>query len=517
MLTQQLNRPDAAKPRVEVLSIYALRESDMDQAHAQCRSSNCYWVDLFDFSQQRMMRAVVDVVQASVISWRGQVGTMPEISKRLERLAVEIARTAPEVSEALGGVAPQSSDAIMASTKTALNGTRCERSQHLCVAPTFVQGNIAIWAIVDLSALRLVGVQWTNHGHDGPLPASVPTEQSLADAVIMQRYCERNTTLERAGWRLDYMLTASDGLQISAVQFQGQKMLRSAKLVDWHVNYSKRDGFGYADAVGCPNFSSAAVIPFAPPTVQDIRAQDQVIGFRLQQEFRSLGWPGPCNYSYRQSYEFYADGRFRPSATSIGAGCGDDATYRPILRLEPEGSDWRLQALQAEAAADAGQSATQFADVTSERWFAPDQSVAASGARFRLQRANGGFDLVPGRGQFADSRGDFEYVYVTAPAKAGQDEGASELPTLGSCCNEDHRQGPETFINEPPEPLDQGLVLWYVPQLKNDLRAGQQYCWAKPTLRDGALSQDVFPCEAGPMFVPIAANAANAASVEQRP
>ena len=506
---------DGIRARLEVLSVDRLRESDLSDPsspHQVCKSSECFRVDLFDFASSRMLSAVVDIQSNKVLSWRALVGQQPEIPDRLAKLALEIARSSPEVLEALGGSAPETVEVLMANTKTSLNGTRCERSQHLCVAPTFVQGNVAIWAIVDLTDLKLVGVQWTEHGQDGPLSTStqsVPSEQSLSDAVIMETYCERNTALVKLGWRLDYMLTASDGLQISGVHFDERPVLTSVKLVDWHVSYSEREGFGYADAIGCPSFSSAAVIPFQAPQVIDIKEAGMVVGFRLQQEFRSLGWPGPCNYSYRQSYDFYADGRFRPTAASIGAGCGNDGTYRPLLRIEPAGPGWALQEYSpVQTLADA----VGFNDVTHERWFDANGAVDDSGARFTLRqnqagKALQGFTLVPGRGQFADSRGDFEYVYATAKAAAG--EGADELPTLGSCCNTDHKQGPEQFINEPAQPLDQGLVIWYVPQMKNELNPGREYCWANPVLENGVVNPKLYPCEAGPMFVPIMGEAAS--------
>jgi len=500
---------DGVRARVEVLSVDRLRESDLadpSSPHQSCKNTECQRVDLYDFSSSRMLSAVVNLQTEKVLSWRALVGQQPEIPERLTRLALEIARSSPEVKEALGGSAPESFEVLMANTKTSLNETHCERSQHLCVAPTFVQGNIAIWAIVDLTDLKLVGVQWTEHGQAGPLSdaiVAVPSEQSLSDAVIMEKYCERNTTLTKLGWRLDYMLTASDGLQISGVRFNERSVLTSVKLVDWHVSYSEREGFGYADAVGCPSFSSAAVIPFQAPQVTEIKEAGLVVGFRLQQEFRSLGWPGPCNYSYQQSYDFYQDGRFRPSAASIGAGCGNDGTYRPLLRIEPAGAGWAMQEYSPikTSASDIG-----FNDVTHERWFDANGAVDAAGARFTLaQRQAGqvlqGFKIVPGRGQFKDSRGDFEYVYATAKAAAG--EGSDELPTLGSCCNTDYRQGPEQFIDQPAQALDQGLVIWYVPQMKNELNPGREYCWANPVLENGVVNPKRYPCEAGPMFVPV--------------
>jgi hypothetical protein len=114
--------------------------------------------------------------------------------------------------------------------------------------------------------------------------------------------------------------------------------------------------------------------------------------------------------------------------------------------------------------------------------------------------------VVPGRGQFANSRGDFEFVYVTAnhaSAADKRDEGASDLITLGPCCNVDYRQGPELFLND--EKLQGELVFWYVPQLKNQTDPGQEYCWATSDIENGVLKARAYPCEAGPLFRVIAA------------
>jgi hypothetical protein len=491
---------DGKKLRAEVMAITPLRVSDLTDDVAACKTNRCFRVEVFDFARNTTLIGTVDLTLQKMLSWRADPGHQPEIPERLKTLAIQLAIQSAEVKEALGGVAPHFSDAQMAGTKSALNGTRCERSQHLCVAPTFVQGNIAIWAIVDLTDFQLVGVQWTDVGDRIDAKISLPTEQSLSDAAIMARYCEKNTALERMGWKLDYMLTASDGLRISNVSFHGKPLLDSAKLVDWHVSYSEREGFGYSDAVGCPSFSSAAVLPFRAPSVSEIKTDtvknSSVAGFKLEQEFRSLGWPGACNYSYRQSFEFYADGSFRPTAASIGAGCGNDGTYRPVLRIEPYGTDWRFAAHNLD----------RFERIPQERYFAANGAVDASGARFRLRNPNFNFQIEPGRGQFALGRGDYEWAFVTAK-RAGRDEGSSDLLTLGPCCNTDFHQGPEAFIDATPENLDLGLVFWYVPQLKNDTREGAEYCWARNQIVHGVVQAQAFPCVAGPMFRSIAVSA----------
>ena len=122
----------------------------------------------------------------------------------------------------------------------------------------------------------MVGVRWTNVGTTGPA-APMLTERRLQDDKVTACFCEKETALEKDGWKMNYMLTSSDGLRIAQVSFNGKPILQSAKLVDWHVSYSGTDGFGYSDAVGCPYFSQAAVIAFEPPKIMEIKDEAQVI------------------------------------------------------------------------------------------------------------------------------------------------------------------------------------------------------------------------------------------------
>src|SRR5690606_10630446 len=66
------------------------------------------------------------------------------------------------------------------------------------------------------------------------------------------------------------------------------------------------------------------------------------VGFSIEQFYRSDAWPSPCNYQYFQRYEFYDDGRFRTAAASIGRGCGNDGTYRPVFRIAFAGDKHQL-------------------------------------------------------------------------------------------------------------------------------------------------------------------------------
>ncbi len=482
--------PDGAPLRNEIFNIYPARASDVTEATLRCSVAPCYRVELYNYALNLTTVAIVDVTGQQTLAVNTFPDTQPDIPPHLQKLALEIAANAPEVIEALG-FQPSADLAIMESTKTALNNTRCQRSQHLCVAPTFVVGERALWAIVDLTDAVLVGVRWTDLGDVSGGPV---TERSLQNDVVTTMYCERTTPFARDGWALNYILTSSDGLRISEVRFNNRPVLESAKLVDWHVSYSVPEGFGYSDAVGCPMFSQAAVVAFQGPTVEDLRADDRVVGFSLTQRFWSDLWPLPCNYYYLQRFEFYRDGRFRVVAGNQGRGCGVPGTYRPVLRIALAGpytaASWNGSAWET---------------WERERWQLQSEGrLTSEGYQYRLLRDDGsGFYLEPGRGQFGDGgRGDNAYVYITR-RQADRDEGDSDMITIGPCCNTNHEQGPEKFIT-PPEPITNSeLVLWYTPQIEIDDTPGREYCWADSILLNGVYVSRPYPCYAGPMFVPV--------------
>ncbi len=475
--------------RNEIFGVYPMRASDITDQTPACAADTCYRVEMYNYALNFYLAAAVDMETQSVVNVNGYQNSQPDIPTSLTQIALEIATHAPEVIEALG-YTPTADDAVMANTKTALNDSLCERSRHLCVAPTFVDGERALWAIVDLTDGTLVGVRWTEVGDSNPV-----TEKQLQNDYIMTTYCQRFTAYQQDGWLMSYMLTSSDGLLVADISYQGKPVIDSIKLVDWHVSYSSADGFGYSDAVGCPVFSQAAVIAVGPPTIEDITVDNEVVGFALQQEFWSELWPQPCNYYYRQRYEFYQDGRFRPVVMNIGRGCGNDGTYRPVTRIALAGTDNTFSQWDG----------SSWQDWTTEAWrLAADVAPNTEGESFRVTSPSGGYYIEPSTGQFGDGeRGDNAYLYVTLH-HSDRDEGDSDMPTIGPCCNADYQQGPEKFIDPTPEPIaNSSLVLWYVAQVHNDDTPGSQYCWAESVLEDGVYVQRQYPCPSGPMFVPI--------------
>ncbi len=495
--TQFLKDPATGLPfRNEIFGIYPARESDMAGIKSSYTLSNCYRVEMYNYALNNTSVALVDITAQKVLNRFYLSQSQPDIPESLISLATKIAVESPEVQTALG-FKPGEKEALMASTKTSLNKTRCERSRHLCVAPTFVKGDKALWAIVDLTDHRLVGIRWTNVGNAGPA-APMITEKKLQDDKITSCYCEQDQKLIKNGWQMKYMLTSSDGLRISDVLFNNKPILRSAKLVDWHVSYSGTDGFGYSDAVGCPYFSQAAVVAWEIPKVMDLfdEAKNK-IGFVLEQTYRSEGWPTPCNYNYKQRYEFYNDGRFRVSCASLGRGCGNTGTYRPVFRIAFAGEQNNFFEYGSNS----------WNQWQTEQWQQQKETTSYSreGYQYKLATNNGGFYMEPGKGQFKDGgRGDFSYVYVSkfSPAK---DEGESDLVTIGPCCNTDYRQGPEKFIEPGAENIENSsMVIWYVAQMRNDDRKGNEYCWAESVLNtNGVYETRVYPCFCGPMFIPV--------------
>lgn len=480
--------------RNEIFNIYKARPQEVPKGH---NAADMYRVEMYNYALNLTTVALSDIAKKMVTNVSTYPQTQPDLNAYLTDLATQIAINAPEVMQALG-YKPTEKEALMASTKTALNRTKCERSMHLCVAPTFIKGEKALWAIVDLTDNRLVGVRWTHVGATGQ--AERISERKLQFEKIMECNCKQQKAINRDGWKMNYVLTSSDGLRISEVYFNNKLVINNAKLVDWHVSYSGTDGFGYSDAVGCPEFSQAAVVAAKEPTVSQLIQNNKTVGFVLEQVFQSEQWPRPCNYNYVQRYEFYADGRFRVGVASLGRGCGNDGTYRPVTRIAFAGqqnnfSEWTTAGWQA---------------WDKEQWRLQNAQTAYTpeGYQYRIADASsGGFYLVPGNGQFNDGgRGDNAYVYVTKmnPTK---DEGETDLVTIGPCCNSDYRQGPEKFIEPSPEAIQNTqLVVWYVAQLKNDDTKGREYCWAESYLENGIYKTKTYPCMSGPMFIPMSLN-----------
>jgi len=490
--------------------------SSMDaKTQKVCQKSNCYQAEKYNFVTNVTTRAIVDVKNMKVLTIEQYPNMQPDISLRLTRIAQDIALYAPEVKKELG-FTPRKKDITMANVRGSMKESPCENTTHLCVAPTFTdhKKEQALWAVVDLTELRFAAAKWAGLGKT-TTPACI-SERSLQNRHIMKNYCQKDTVLEKDDWKITYRLTGSDGLEIRDVTFRGKKVLKSAKIVDWHVSYKQKGAqnldtttqtyiegreveyirgendtfmFGYNDAMGCPMFSTSVVLPFNGPQVKELYTSN---GFMLTQDFRNPKWPMACNYRYENRFEFYDDGSFRVIGVNKGRGCGDNALYRPVMRIDMD------------------------IDKKERFWNMKDGSWQAKIEEFKekvpnikpyaykissSQSENKGYYIESNYGQFHDnSRGDNARIFVTKFAK---NEGDQDFLTLGSCC-EVEEEGVERYIDENVSIEAEDLVVWYVPHIYNDTKEGHEYCWADTFIGDdGNARIKVWPCTVGPRFIPI--------------
>ena len=487
-----------------------------------CKRDSCYQALKYNFVRNLTTRAVVDVDSKKVLEIRRFADMQPDISLRLKRIAQAIALHAPEIKKELKG-SPKYRDMSMANVRGSLNNSPCENSKHLCVAPTFSyhDRDEALWAIVDLTDLKLVAGKWAGLGKTST-PSCI-SERSLQNRHIMENFCQKDTTHSEDGWEFRYRITGSDGLEVIDASFGGQPVLKSAKIVDWHVayrgkgsvdssgdsyvagrllEYVKEDSddflFGYNDAMGCPMFSTSVVLPFNAPRVKPILKDGKKVGFYLLQDYRNPKWPMACNYRYENRFEFYKDGSFRVVGVNKGRGCGENAIYRPVMRIDMDlgeredffkySGDWDKWLVEQ---SDFQRDAKLYKD---DRFL------------YKISNSKRGYYIEPNRGQFGDkSRGDNATLFVT---KFKKGEGDSDLLTLGSCCKLDE-DGVERYIESKEDIEGEDIVIWYVPRIKNDAREGHEYCWADTVLEDGSLKVKVWPCSVGAMFVPISKGASS--------
>ena len=505
--------------------------SSMDKkTKAICKKSKCYQAEKYNFVTNTTTRAIVNVDTSKVLSVERYAGMQADISLRLTHIAQAIALHAPEVKKELG-FTPSQKDITMANVRGSMKESPCENTTHLCVAPTFTdhQKEQALWAVVDLTELKLAAAKWAGLGKT-TTPACI-SERTLQNRYIMENFCQKDSYLQKNGWKIIYRLTGSDGLEIRDVSFHGNKVLTSAKIVDWHVSYQQKGAelldtttetyiegrrvefvrgeegeylFGYNDAMGCPLFSTSVVLAFNGPQVRALKNND---GFMLTQDFRNPKWPMACNYRYENRFEFYDDGSFRVVGVNKGRGCGDHAIYRPVMRID-----------MAVAPKENFYSKTVGADSISAQWKLWEKEGMEHGAGSKEQGvgskeqflykiisssdAHKGYYIEPNHGQFGDnSRGDHATLFAT---RFKAEEGDKDLLTLGSCCDL-KSDGVETYLND-ESIKEENIVLWYVPRIHNDAQKGHEYCWADTMIgEDGNLQVKVWPCTVGPKFVPIKA------------
>lgn len=438
-----------------------------------CGGSECRQVTIYNFDDNTAVIALIDVASAKVVEVQYQPGMLPAANNRLTEVAARVIHDSEQVAAELGFHPPIDSVELMPSS---LAGTPCG-SIHPCLGAVFPAGERFLWAHVDLTTEKLAGIAWS--------PALAEEGEA---AVYVPQACPQPGSIIRDGWQFDYSVSGSDGLQVRNVRYKLTPVMASAKLAEWHVDYGNT---GFNDATGCGSGQSY-IAPYGGTQVLELLdAGGQSIGFEIVQDFRMASWGQFCNYRYGQRYQFFADGRFRVVAGAYGRGCGTNAEYRPVVRIDldiggPESdrfAAWDETAwIRASKEISLTQQAAAFTQ-ENQAWLVED-----AGRSF-------GYYIEPGAGQFSDGgRGDNAFVYV---AKHSSSEGDADMLSLGTCCNNDYQQGPEKFVNG--ESINgENLVLWYVPQFLTDAAAGSEYCWTVT----GGSEPETYPCFGGPLFHP---------------
>ena len=458
--------------RTEVFGVLDLR-GEFTPNSVECATTTCYQVEIYDFDNNAAIAVIVNPTSGRVLDVLHRPGIQPGINKRLADLALHIAIHDPQVIDILGY---KPLKANLSPVPAGMAGSVCDEG-HLCAAPTFRVGDQLLWVMVDLTDENVAGLAWTELGEE--------VEQTAAPFVPTN--CRPPGSVNRAGWSLEHSLTGGDGLRVHQVSFNGVSVANSIKVMEWHASYG---GHGYVDSVGCGGGGGFQIFPYGDTQVLDLLdAEDSVIGFEVVQDFRMSSWGGFCNYRYDQRVQFYNDGRFRVVTGAFGKGCGNNATYRPVVRID-------LDVVETGEQSFATWNGTTWQTQPSEFWQLQAAPYTPLQAKWRISHASGtGYYMEPGQGQFGDDgRGDNAYVYVTQHKPA---EGDTDLGVMSSCCHNDHRQGPEAFIDG-ESIVNQNIVVWYVPQLVTDISPNRLYCWTVT----GEPNPETYPCYGGPMFVP---------------
>lgn len=484
---------NGAALRNEIMSVRQAETSEIP-AGLQCNPGNCYRVLMYNYYFNSSVIAIIDVTKGVVTNVKRVIDAEAEPNNRINNLSVDIALSYPEVISALK-LSDNNIETIKSKLKITINKTKCERSKHLCIGPTFYNEDSkrVVWTIVDMTDWKVNGLAWAESKNtDNKI-----TEMEVQNEFVMSHFCEMENDTNLGDWKIKYRIIGSDGLEVFDVQYKGNPVINSSKIVDWHVSYLNKPGVGYSDATGCPMFSAAAVVAFGGPFVEDmVDNNGKKTGKAFIQDFRSPIWPAMCNYRYQSRFEFYDDGKFRIMGVNHGKGCNDSAVYKPVFRIDLNLGN------KAQFAEWNGSSWNKW---SKENWTEQKKSkLTKEGFWFRMtDDKNKGFYLIPDYGQYGKmGRGDNAFVYVSKN-KNLPEEGTEDMVTIGECCRYDYKQGPEKFL-EPAESIDgEKLILWYVPMMYNDRRPGHEYCWAYMVPKEGKLEVKTWPGNIGPMFVPI--------------
>lgn len=452
------------------------------ESSAECRQADCRSVVIYLWDEDVSITSIVNVETRQVIEVLEMPGVHPGLNETQMQRAVEIIYNAPEVAQTLG-YQPVKED-IMPMDGNLL-GTSCAHT-HICASATFRIGNRFMWAAADLTTGLFAGIGWS------PAP-----EDDGTSTLFTPEGCPPSGTVDRDGWSLEHEVTGTDSMRVFNVTYNGVPVLTSVKVVEQHADYGSS---GYQDSTGCGGPGGGfPIYPYGNTEILDLLDENnEIIGFEVVQDFRMTYWGQSCNYRYDQRIQFFPDGRFRVVSGAYGKGCGTNAIYRPVTRID--------MAVNGDLNDNfAYYDGAEWVDVTTETYRVPytesehgPHAVDANGYAWKVYDTDGtGYYIEMDVGQFGDGgEGDSPFLY---PVLHHANEGDTDLPIFSSgCCNDNHQQGPHIYLNN-ESVADQNIVLWYVPQAVTDASAPDYYCWTV----QGEPNPITYPCFMGPMFHPI--------------
>lgn len=457
------------------------------ESSSECAQADCRSVVIYLWDEDVTINSIVNVDTRQVVDVLKLMGVHPGLNMKQMERAVEIIYNAPEVAETLG-FQPKMEDIMPMDGN--LIGTTCGDT-HVCAAATFRHGDKFMWAYADLTTGEFAGIGWS------PAP-----ENDGSSTYFPPGTCPPSGTVTRDGWSLQHEVTGTDSMRVYNVTYNGIPVMTSVKVVEQHADYGSS---GYQDSTGCGGPGGGfPIYPYGNTQILDLLdVSNNIIGFEVVQDFRMSNWGNSCNYRYDQHIQFYTDGRFRVVSSAYGKGCGTNATYRPVVRMDiaVNGDDNDNFAYYDGA---------QWVDVTTETYRTAYADHGphfrdANGYAWKVYDADGsGYYIEQDLGQFPNGNdiyqnpefGDNPFIYVTLHKP---EEGDTDLPVFSSgCCNDNYMQGPHLYLNN-ENVANQNIVLWYVPQGITQPSGPNYYCW---TLQ-GEPNPITYPCYMGPMFHPI--------------
>lgn len=476
--------------RTEVFVIKQVTAGQFTAPASACATADCRQVEIFNFDASLTIAALVNVDTQEVLDVL-QIQAKPGINARLIAKAINLIVHDPVVIETLGRQ-PQADEFVP--MEASYQGTACGTT-HPCVAGTFPLKDTILWAFVDLTEEKVVGYNWTN------IPAGEVPETYMQRPMEAPADCTNAGVVNRDGWTMDYATTATDGFRVYNVRFNNTLVISNAKMAEWHADYGSS---GYVDATGCSPSGGFPIYPFGDTLTNTLvyTPTGETVGFEVVRDFRMSNWGAGCNYRYEQRMQFFKDGRFRVLAVAYGKGCGTTPSlYRPLLRI-----DLAVNGDANDAWGNWMDSDPAWTRQMTETWWLQDKNTSPEGYKWSITDtvSNLGYYVAPGNGQFGYYGGDVPPVTATNAitdkaylylVQHKSNEGDTDMGAVGTCCLDDHQQGPHNYVNG-ENTSDTNLVIWYIPQMLTERAAAPYRCWTVTT-------SDYYPCFAGPMFIPM--------------